>query len=141
MRAMRILAAMLLAAMGAAAGAQSPAAAEADGVLRKCIAADGAVSYQDRPCAASEQLSWERVVEPEPDGPSRATPTPPASSRGADRGGRRSYSYRSAPRPAVDRCATARMHREDVLRTVGLKRTFSLLRQLDDQVANACRRR
>ena len=37
------------------------------------------------------------------------------------------------------RCQAAKDHRDDVLRQAGLNRTFDLLRQLDDQVYEACK--
>ena len=51
-------------------------------------------------------------------------------------------SPRSQARPAraaPDRCQDARDRRERTLARVGLKRTFDLLRRLDDEVWAACR--
>lgn len=123
-----------------AAGAQPPPA-ETDGILRKCVAVDGAVSYQDAPCAAATRTAWERNVPPEPASAPRSPPTfaAPATRASGTSSIRRSRA--ASRRPADDACTRARARRERVLAEVGLRRTFSLLRTLDDEVVRACRAR
>jgi len=48
-------------------------------------------------------------------------------------------SARSRADPAESRCQAAKSKREAKLRAVGLKRTFDLLRKLDEAVYAACR--
>jgi hypothetical protein len=63
---------------------------------------------------------------------------------GTDRmDGIQSSSRRRTPRGSrtarvLDRCSAAKEKRETVLRSVGLARTFDLLRKLDGDVAAAC---
>lgn len=122
----------------------------------KCISGVD-VSYQSAPCAAAQTLvrQWEAVPEPAPTAAalrlrqqqreqaradsewlSRAAGHAVGTERSrATRGNRRSDN-RS---PALSRCDAAKARRESRLKSVGLKRTFDLLRKLDDSVHEACR--
>jgi hypothetical protein len=106
----------------------------------KCVAVNGGVSYQSKPCPATRQVTAIYPATPEP------TPTPrsPSQYQGGnstnygpayamDNSGSRDREVRRA------QCNAARTHRESVLKSVGLSRTFDLLRQLDESVYEACK--
>ena len=104
----------------------------------KCVSGNE-VAYQSRPCAPSQRMirHWDAVpYAPPPEvklAAVRATHKPKAV---------RSRSTRNAsprPDPADARCNAARARRDAKLKAVGLKRTFDLLRRLDDAVHDACR--
>lgn len=119
--------------------------------LRKCIGKGGAVSFQQEPCGAGARQVSIREVHPEP------PPTPEQVrarelqaqrdraesaylSRAAGTDGRRSSGGRMRTiASAPSECEVARKHRDDVLAAVGMKRTYDLLRQLNDKVHAACR--
>lgn len=121
--------------------------------LRKCIGRSGAVSFQQEPCGAGARQVSIREVHPEP------PPTPEQIrarelkaqqdraesaylSRAAGTDGRRSSGGRMRTVASVSppsECELARKHRDDVLAAVGMKRTYDLLRQLNDKVHAACR--
>lgn len=120
------------------------------GDIHRCVDRRGHVSLQSAPCAAHQRLTRRTTVEPgradaaiearnariaaEMDRRNRANATQRAYSN-ADWSPRRATP--SQQRTAG--CAAARSHRDLVLRQVGLRRTFDLLRHLDDQVYRACR--
>lgn len=119
----------------------SPAAAES---LNRCIARDGAVSYQALPCATTARL--DRVVEYRPDpvtsistarqGPPRvAAPAPIPRSRHL-----RTPRAQRAAATAAQRCRAARERREAALQRLGLKRRYAQLSQLDADLRAACPR-
>ncbi len=101
------------------------------------------VSYQSQPCDGAQRIlrQWDATPEPVLTGTqvaqtakARATPARKSSSRRST-----SSHTRSRPDPAESRCQAAKSKREAKLRVVGLKRTFDLLRKLDDAVYEACR--
>ena len=107
------------------------------------------VSYQSTPCDGTQALvkQWEAAPEPEPSAvesqPSAVESRPrqpkrwrPGANSGASRSGVRTISSISA---ADRRCRAAKARREARLISVGLKRTFDLLRKLDDAVHEACK--
>lgn len=101
------------------------------------------VSYQSQPCDGAQRTlrQWDATPEPVPTG-AQATQTAKARAAPARKSSsRRSTSShtRSRPDPAESRCRAAKSKREAKLRAVGLKRTFDLLRKLDDAVYEACR--
>lgn len=124
----------------------APAAAQ---TVQKCIAADGHVTLTSAECGAGERLAASYAAVPEH--------VAPGSAAGADAGRKTparaaqpgtaarvapGRSARTAPahrRSGPDRCRAARDRRERALARVGLKRTFDLLRKLDDEVWAACR--
>lgn len=111
------------------------------------------VSYQSAPCDVTQKVlrQWDATPEPEPSVEdirqrqlksereraesaqlSRAAGTDrPRSVRSERRSGRSQH--------RVSRCDAARSRREAKLKAVGLKRTFDLLRKLDDAVNEACK--
>lgn len=140
---MRVAILSLLSFIAAASNAQQ---------IHKCIKGS-AVSYQSAPCEAGHSLVKQWTAAPDP-GPA-ATPSghrqekreqDEAKSSQAGRGerGRRT---RAGSRPAKSssiadadkRCAAAKSRREARLISAGLKRTFDLLRKLDDAVHEACK--
>lgn len=112
-------------------------AARAD-ELHKCVAADGAVSYQSAPCAATARTLWVRRIAPE------TTPARPTAqvaggddSPGARRGTTRT---RSAPRrdAKAERCAAARRSADLTRDRLWNRLSFKQRSDLDAQVARAC---
>lgn len=121
--------------------------------VQRCVAPNGTVSYQDAPCAAGSRTSGSWDARPEP------APTPEqlrqrelqrqqaraesdflSRRAGTDRLDRGSPRVARIPQDAGKaRCDAARAQRERTLDMVGLKRTFDLLRKLDEQVREACR--
>lgn len=120
--------------------------------LRKCVSPKGQVTYQQEPRAKGWKLTSTRDATPEP------APTPEqlrqreyqrrkaeaesAYLRGiARRNQGASAQGHSIPVPGQGggQCAAAKAERERVLDIVGLKRTYDLLRALDEQVYNACK--
>lgn len=112
----------------------------------KCVK-DGDVSYQSMPCDGTQSLvkQWEAAPEPEPPEvelrPRQAKPRrhetdskPRNRTHSESRAG--TISSISA---AGNRCKAAKARRQAKLTSVGLKRTFDLLRKLDDAVHEACR--
>ena len=113
----------------------------------KCVAGNGAVSYQSAPCdAGSRQVqAWQAPPEPPP---SAAMRRELAHKRHRDREesaflSRRAGTDRSVARlvrPDVpSACEAAKAQRQRTLDAVGLKRSFDLLSRLDEQVRQACR--
>ncbi|MET0808409.1 MAG: DUF4124 domain-containing protein [Pseudoxanthomonas sp.] len=108
----------------------------------KCVGTTG-VAYQSQPCLPSQRTlkQWEAA----PDPPSPAKVEAAASSKGkpALKPARRSRAPSRSPRqradPAEARCNAAKARRASKLEAVGLKRTFDLMRKLDDAVHLACR--
>lgn len=113
--------------------------------VQKCVAADGHVTLTSAACGAGQRLAarYDAVPEPMPAAASAA-----ADRQAANRPGRaampRTVKRRGSSRatahsrPGADRCEAARSRRERTLQRVGLKRTFDLLRKLDDEVWTAC---
>ncbi|WP_374248832.1 DUF4124 domain-containing protein [Thermomonas sp.] len=114
--------------------------AQADSLYR-CIARDGAVSYQSQPCAARQRL--DRVVEyrTEPLA-ARSGGVPEVSRRQPRRyangsGGNRIVRVGSAT-TASQRCRAGKAKREAALQRLGLKRSYDQLSALDTQVRAVC---
>lgn len=109
------------------------------GTLYKCVAR-GSVAYQTSPCEPGSVTAWTREFQPDP-------PPPAARARSADPRGKepreRYVAYRPVrwrvQREPLDPCEAAKAKRERELARVGLKRTFDLLRRLDDEVYDACK--
>lgn len=128
-----------------------PATATAQQVY-KCVKGQD-VSYQSAPCDATHTLAkqWEATPDPEPtaeeiyrrEARHKQDAAESAQLRRAA-GTLRSRSIgRNSSRTAVSaadaRCNAAKERRARKLEAVGLKRTFDLLRKLDDAVNNACK--
>ncbi|KGM56224.1 hypothetical protein N800_08395 [Lysobacter daejeonensis GH1-9] len=137
-------------------GLPTPAWSQQAGELRKCVSPGGAVSFQQQPCAAGSRQTSSRsyVAEPAPTAEqirARATREQVARAESAELSRRAGTSgHLSAPpgrgtlhRVAIAKddaaCQRARRHRDETLERVGLKRTYDLLRALNDEVARACR--
>lgn len=137
-------------------GTWAPVWAQQSGELRKCVLPDGTLSFQQAPCdPGSRQLSSRSYVsEPPPTTEqmraraarekagriesaelSRRAGTAPG--RGGGTGG--GIMHRVAIAKDDVACQRARLRREQRLEAVGLKRTYDLLRALNDEVARACR--
>lgn len=121
--------------------------AVASQTVQKCVAADGHVTLTSGDCAVGQVLANTYEAVPEAvvasstaTGHREATTAPRAGTVARERSRaspRTRASSRGKPKP--DRCQAARDRREQTLRRVGLKRTFDLLRKLDDEVWAACR--
>lgn len=141
----------LLASFGAAIG--FAAAAQ---TVRKCLGSDGQLTFTSGACpqgqreAAAYDATPEVLDQERADALARRHQQEEADSRYLDslargssrRGASRSEQARDAgggPHGKRDRCDAARADREATLRRVGLKRSYGLLRRLDDRVYDACK--
>ena len=120
--------------------------------VHKCVKGRE-VSYQSAPCDANQNLvkRWDAVpesmpstVEPGQNQAKRrqgeAQSARPSRASGERRTHSRSPARNKSPINAADkRCSAAKARREAKLIAVGLKRTFDLLRKLDDAVHEACK--
>ena len=118
----------------------------------KCVRGSK-VSYQSAACEDTQKIArqWDAAPEPEPTAEElrqrqsksqidRAESAWLSRAAGTDR--RSSASNRGSlvnRKPHISRCDTAKARREAKLKSVGLKRTFDLLRKLDDAVNEACK--
>lgn len=142
--AVRCLALLLAAVMGA------PTASDVEApTVRKCVDALGHVTFTSAACGSGQRLEGRYDATPDAPAPAaagtrssegaaprraaapRTVPEPRGASRPRTRGS-------AGPSPAR-RCQAAKERREATLRRVGLKRSFDLLRRLDDEVWAACR--
>lgn len=118
----------------------------------KCVGGKN-VSYQSTPCGATQIIArqWNATPEPEPSREElhqrqlkreheRAESAWLSRAAGTDqvRSVRRSRGSVHA-QSGMSRCDAAKARRETRLKSVGLKRTFDLLRKLDDAVYEACK--
>jgi len=120
--------------------------------IHKCVKGRE-VSYQSAPCDARQSLvkQWDAVPEPEPSAvelghhqAKRRQEKTKSAQFGRAANERRTHSGsragKKSPINAADkRCNAAKARREAKLISVGLKRTFDLLRKLDDAVYEACK--
>lgn len=111
------------------------------------------VSYQSTPCDGTQKTlrQWDATPEPEPSvedirqhqfksGRERAESAQLSRAAGTDRPRSvRSVRRSGRDRSSMSRCDTAKSRRDAKLKAVGLKRTFDLLRKLDDAVNEACK--
>ena len=107
----------------------------------KCTSGND-VAYQSEPCARTQRTvkQWDATPEPitAPAPATRAVASPkPARTTRPRRAA--SNGARTKADPADTRCTKAKARREYKLKAVGLKRTFDLLRKLDETVYEACR--
>ena len=129
----------------------SPYAAHAQQV-HKCVRGKD-VSYQSAPCEAAYTLAkqWDATPQPEPsadeiarrEAKRKQDAAESAQLRRAAGTERTRASGRSSQRTSISaadaRCNAAKDRRAKKLEAVGLKRTFDLLRKLDDAVHSACK--
>lgn len=115
--------------------------------IHKCVK-DREVSYQSAPCDAGQSLvkQWDAMPESGPDHNQDSRRQGAAKSAQPRRvAGERRARYgscagnKSSVNAADRRCNAAKARREAKLISVGLKRTFDLLRKLDDAVYEACK--
>jgi hypothetical protein len=114
-------------------------AAASDNVLRKCVAGDGSVSYQNAACTG--ETAWTRPFESAPED-QRASPVRQADSRPAQAHGQMPPRGNAAPSEREKRaaaCNAAKARRKQTLDQVGLQRTYELLSRLDREVYAACK--
>jgi len=117
-----------------------PVRPEVGSLVYRCVGRNGAVSFQQQPCAADQDLT--RVLHAPPD---RRPARPMQLHRLPEAERRAAGSAYSTGSPESDRdrrkrnCAIARQHRENTLKAVGLARTYDLLQKLDAQVYEACK--
>ena len=106
------------------------------------------VSYQSAPCGRTQRLvkQWEPSPEPEPD--PRAVESSRRRATGRQLGAsslrerRHSGSHGKAASSIngdENRCEAAKARRHAKLSALGLKRSFDLLRKLDEAVREACK--
>ena len=120
----------------------SSAASPQSQQVYKCAGAAG-VTSQSQPCPQAQRTLRQWDAAPDPSlGPVKVEAAS-AKRQPALRPARRSSGPARNPRqrtdPAEARCNAAKARREAKLEAVGLKRTFDLLRKLDDAVHAACR--
>lgn len=108
------------------------------GELYRCVAVNGAVSYQDAPCASGSALSRTIQVEAEdaPDEEPRSKGAKTAKPGKINAAPRAKSDARSRQRAS---CAKAREARDVALERMGLNRTFEQLSALDRRVGDACK--
>ncbi|WP_162347970.1 hypothetical protein [Pseudoxanthomonas gei] len=108
----------------------------------KCAGTTG-VAYQSQPCLPSQRTlkQWDAAPDPPP-APTKGKAVASARVKPPSKPARRSRgpnNMRQRADPAEARCNAAKARRVSKLEAVGLKRTFDLLRKLDDAVHLACR--
>lgn len=106
-----------------------------------CVDRQGAVSLQSQPCAANQRTLRAIPAPPEVESPRRAPNAVQSPSRPAPAIPGGYVTARNDNRARQQECVLARREREQTLERVGLKRTYDLLRQLDEMVHRACNRR
>lgn len=117
----------------------------------KCVRGNE-VSYQSAACDGTQKVArkWEATPDPRPTADElrqrqsgiQRDREPAQSSRAAGEGRQRSGRNPRSPgsrKSGLSRCDAAKARREAKLQSVGLKRTFDLLRRLDDAVNEACK--
>ena len=118
--------------------------------VHKCVDRSGNVAYQSAPCSGTQTTarSWEAQPDPVAD-----KPPPPVAAQRAQTGNSRPKTRTTgsstgrttgASIPVENSgnsraCLAAKAARTRTLERVGLKRTFELLRRLDDAVNRACK--
>ena len=121
--------------------AMAPGSACAAELLR-CVAADGAVSYQDTPCDAGSRLT-KTIAVPEARAEEKVVKSKAAKSVKAKASKSGQGSARAGASDKRDRqrqaCVAARAEEQRVLDGLGLERTFEQLRTLGDKVQAACK--
>ena len=126
---------LLVVSILALAGASTPATE-----LRKCIGPNGAVSYQDRPCAPGAEQAWVQPVKAMAPAPVATAPAAPPERPRA--GGRATPSRAPAKRedPRRARCEQARREARQTRDRLWNKLSYRQLSELDAEVARACAR-
>lgn len=118
--------------------------------VHKCVDHRGNVAYQSQPCADSQTTArtWEAQPDPVSDRPAVPVAEPRRSTQNGypkTKGRRSKAGGASGAAIPVENsgnsraCEAAKATRVRTLERVGLKRTFELLRRLDDAVNRACK--
>ena len=118
--------------------------------VHKCVDRSGNVAYQSDPCSQTQTTArtWEAMPDPVPDRPSlpvAAQRIPagnvyPRTTTGRASTGRTTGASIPVENAGNSRaCLAAKATRDRTLERVGLKRTFDLLRRLDNAVHSACK--
>lgn len=136
---MRTVAWILVAMLSTPAGAQT---------IHRCVTRNGGVAYQSEACSADALRATTKRYHAPPDDP-QAMQRLKAIDADMERRrqvaiGKSSASarqYRRVVDKGAARCTAARARQAQTLERVGLKRTFDLLRRLDDAVRAACESR
>jgi hypothetical protein len=120
-----------------------PPAHAASQTIHLCIDARGAKTYQDAPCAGAQRTLATReyaVATPDPALLKRSREIEAEMDRRNRGSGRAAIVRGSARKPAgPSPCEAAKAKRKATLDKVGLKRTFDLLSQLDNEVWAVCK--
>lgn len=121
-----------------------PAAQAAPYTVHVCEDGRGHRTYQDAPCGRDGRSVGSRsyaIVNPDPDlvAHSRAIAAEMDRRNRGDGRVRIVRTPASRKPPAIDPCRAAKVRRQAELKRVGLKRTFDLLRRLDDEVWDVCK--
>ncbi len=128
----------------AACMAFGPATQAATYTIHVCEDGRGHRTYQDAPCGRDARSVGSRsyaIATPDP-GLVAHTRAIGAEMDRRNRGDGRGRVVRTTVArkpPAVDPCRAAKARRQAELKRVGLKRTFDLLRRLDDEVWDVCK--
>ena len=125
---------LLVVSVLAVAGASAPSTE-----LRKCVGPNGAVSYQDQPCAPGAEQAWVQPVKAVAEAPT----TRSAASRRAVPARPRARSPGPPPKredPRRARCEQARREADEQRDRLWNKLSFQERSDLDAKVARACAR-
>jgi hypothetical protein len=126
--------------------------ASAQQQVYKCVRGSE-VSYQSAACDGTQKVArqWDATPQPEPTADelrqrqlkSQRDYIESAQLSRAAGSGRKRFANNQresgSGKSSVSRCDAAKARRETKLKSVGLKRTFDLLRKLDDAVNEACK--
>lgn len=137
----RLLAVAVLLALAAPAGAQ---------VIHRCKDASGVVSIQSEPCSAAQRDLGARYYPHVQDDPAaverrQRIDAEMAQRRQLQQQAAPGYSISRPPRASDKRteqriqCELARRNRDETLARLGLRRTYEILRRLNEQVREACK--
>lgn len=116
--------------------------AYAQTTIVKCRDAKGQVMYVSGGCEPGQRADSSKAYEPVYDDPAAVRRVAAAEREVAARRatyGRQAQAVYVPAQSSPDGCAAAKANRENVLKAVGLHRTYNLLQQLDEQVRKACR--
>jgi hypothetical protein len=127
------------------------AEANAQPAMYKCRDAAGIVAIQSWPCGSGAATEWTRIYRAR-DERSAAEAAQHAAEIArheaevarytqmfGDQPAAATYAVGPQPSSNAARCADAKSYRDSVYRQVGNKRTFNLIRQLNDYVYEACK--
>jgi len=120
-------------------------------VVNKCVGKGGAVGFYSGACPAGylQAKQWDATPEPEPtyeqlqareyQRQRAAAESAYLSRRAGTGGGASGHRVRMDGQRNAAACDAAKASRESTLAAVGMRRTYELLQQLDNNVREACR--